>query len=267
MKRARSSSQSSRGSVDTQPAVANAVDAELEAQLGRLDIDDDFKDSIRAMTPDTRREVMNDIVRNQAAAAIDVPPHLVFNGAQEGHPMHFAMEHVMADDDDDNDGFGNDRDDVAQQQGGGFDFAQFLMALLTERGVAVNGRADPHNGFLNVLTNISNQVQQHRIMQEMGITEEDMDNMSYEDLLALEERIGNISKGLRPEQMKRTYTVAKASSKPRDERCAVCQEEWSENTAHKRVELNSCHHEFHEDCICTWLASNKTCPICKQEVI
>lgn len=41
------------------------VDSELEAELDRWGLDDELKANIRAMTPNTRREIINDIVREQ----------------------------------------------------------------------------------------------------------------------------------------------------------------------------------------------------------
>eukprot|EP00249_Psilotum_nudum_P023736 c28966_g1_i1 orf=1228-3687(+) len=97
----------------------------------------------------------------------------------------------------------------------------------------------------------------------------DVDNMSYEELLALEERIGNVSTGLSEEAiakcLKRSqYTSFNISKNyvPQDIeiKCSVCQEEFEEN-----IELGilKCGHSHHLTCIKQWLLQKNLCPICK----
>ncbi|XP_024520868.1 E3 ubiquitin-protein ligase MBR2 [Selaginella moellendorffii] len=94
----------------------------------------------------------------------------------------------------------------------------------------------------------------------------DIDNMSYEELLALGDRIGTVSTGLSEDtivqQLKRTkYAAALArSSEDSDVKCCVCQEEFEEG-----VELGTinCGHNYHMDCIRQWLVRKNSCPICK----
>lgn len=42
---------------------------------------------------------------------------------------------------------------------------------------------------------------QMRILNEMGLRGDNLDNMTYEQLLNLEEKIGSVSKGLRESQI------------------------------------------------------------------
>ncbi|MCI02629.1 E3 ubiquitin-protein ligase RLIM-like, partial [Trifolium medium] len=56
----------------------------------------------------------------------------------------------------------------------------------------------------------------------------DVDNMSYEELLALEERIGNVSTGLNEETIMKhlklkKYSVDESGSQNEAEPCCVCQ--------------------------------------------
>ena len=46
-------------------------------------------------------------------------------------------------------------------------------------------------------------------------------------------------------------------------RCAICQVEFEEG---EDALLLPCKHLFHADCIDIWLADNKCCPVCKQEI-
>lgn len=94
----------------------------------------------------------------------------------------------------------------------------------------------------------------------------DVDNMSYEELLALEERIGNVSTGLNEEAIlkslrQRQYSpcnlqVASAEQEP----CCICREDYSEGEGIGTLE---CKHDFHTDCIKQWLMIKNLCPICK----
>ncbi|KAJ9186762.1 hypothetical protein P3X46_002299 [Hevea brasiliensis] len=92
----------------------------------------------------------------------------------------------------------------------------------------------------------------------------DVDNMSYEELLALEERIGNVSTGLSEETIlnrlkQRKYSVA-VRTEVDAEPCCVCQEEYNNG---EDVGTLDCGHDFHTDCIKQWLMLKNWCPICK----
>lgn len=88
----------------------------------------------------------------------------------------------------------------------------------------------------------------------------DIDNMSYEELLALEERIGNVNTGLTEENIsscvkQKTYiTVADV------EPCCICQEEYKNEDDLGGLE---CGHDFHRNCIKQWLLQKNLCPVCK----
>ncbi|KAJ4876825.1 E3 ubiquitin-protein ligase MBR1 [Raphanus sativus] len=93
----------------------------------------------------------------------------------------------------------------------------------------------------------------------------DVDNMSYEELLALGERIGDVSTGLREDVILKTMKQHKCTSSsaelPQDiEPCCICQEEYAEGDDLGTLE---CGHEFHKDCIKQWVMLKNLCPICK----
>ncbi|KAK8309132.1 hypothetical protein V6Z12_D02G107400 [Gossypium hirsutum] len=92
----------------------------------------------------------------------------------------------------------------------------------------------------------------------------DVDNMSYEELLALEERIGNVSTGLSEETILNRLERRKHSSAPgaqlEVEPCCVCQEEYNDG---EDIGTLECGHGFHADCIKQWLMHKNLCPICK----
>ncbi|XP_022772885.1 probable E3 ubiquitin-protein ligase RHG1A [Durio zibethinus] len=92
----------------------------------------------------------------------------------------------------------------------------------------------------------------------------DVDNMSYEELLALEERIGNVSTGLSEEtilnHLKRRKHSSATRSQLETEPCCVCREEYNDGEDLGTLE---CGHNFHADCIKQWLMRKNLCPICK----
>ncbi|GER56616.1 RING/U-box superfamily protein [Striga asiatica] len=91
----------------------------------------------------------------------------------------------------------------------------------------------------------------------------DVDNMSYEELLALEERIGNVSTGLTEERITGTMKQRKFNSigvLSNLEPCCVCQEDYITGDD---IGILDCGHEFHSGCIKQWLTVKNLCPICK----
>jgi len=47
------------------------------------------------------------------------------------------------------------------------------------------------------------------------------------------------------------------------ETCLVCQENFQENEVVLKL---PCHHDFHKDCVMTWLEQHCTCPTCRYEL-
>ncbi|ONK70333.1 uncharacterized protein A4U43_C05F32650 [Asparagus officinalis] len=93
----------------------------------------------------------------------------------------------------------------------------------------------------------------------------DVDNMSYEELLALTERIGNVSTGLSEEtilkHLKQWKYISLTEEIPSEvEPCCICQEEYVEEDNVGRLD---CGHDFHTACIKQWLTMKNLCPICK----
>ncbi|MFQ6668872.1 hypothetical protein Gotur_034357 [Gossypium turneri] len=90
------------------------------------------------------------------------------------------------------------------------------------------------------------------------------ENLRFEELLALEERIGNVSTGLSEETILNRLERRKHSSAPgaqlEAEPCCVCQEEYNDG---EEIGTLECGHGFHADCIKQWLMLKNLCPICK----
>ncbi|KEH38657.1 putative transcription factor C2H2 family [Medicago truncatula] len=94
----------------------------------------------------------------------------------------------------------------------------------------------------------------------------DIDNMSYEELVALGERIGNVSTSL-PEKTIESQLKTKLYS-PYDSQeidaCMICQEEFK---IQEKIGILQCKHGYHVDCIIKWLMIKNICPICKLEAL
>ncbi|TYH15862.1 hypothetical protein ES288_A05G073300v1 [Gossypium darwinii] len=96
----------------------------------------------------------------------------------------------------------------------------------------------------------------------------DPDNMTYEELLELEESVGTQSRGLTQELIS-LLPVSKykcslfSRKKSRKERCVICQMEYKRGE--RQITL-PCKHVYHAGCGTRWLSINKACPICYTEV-
>ncbi|CAL5040256.1 unnamed protein product [Urochloa decumbens] len=102
----------------------------------------------------------------------------------------------------------------------------------------------------------------------------DIDNMSYEELLALEEHIGSVSTALTEEQFAKcvNQSVYEARNSDRDAnkiaaddvKCSICQEEYVEG---EEIGMMQCEHQYHVCCIHEWLRQKNWCPICKASAV
>ncbi|AQK42785.1 E3 ubiquitin-protein ligase MBR2 [Zea mays] len=110
----------------------------------------------------------------------------------------------------------------------------------------------------------ANLIDRHRDMRL------DVDNMSYEELLALGERIGYVNTGLSEEKIlsnlkQRKYVLISLEDPPTGvEPCCICQEDYAEGEDLGRLD---CGHDFHTACIKQWLVIKNVCPICKKTAL
>lgn len=102
----------------------------------------------------------------------------------------------------------------------------------------------------------------------------DVDNMSYEELLALGDTIGTVDVGLDKDQLLDACDVKRLCSLDMqsfeyeetdkfDMRCCVCLCEYAKGEELAKL---SCGHQFHLNCLSTWLQNSKKCPLCLQDV-
>ncbi|XP_074300470.1 uncharacterized protein LOC141631737 isoform X2 [Silene latifolia] len=95
----------------------------------------------------------------------------------------------------------------------------------------------------------------------------DVDQMSYEELLALGDEIGRVRTGLSEETImthlrQRNYECGTSEPSASPETCPICREVYA---AGESIGTLDCNHEFHTHCIRTWLAIKNECPICKMK--
>ena len=79
----------------------------------------------------------------------------------------------------------------------------------------------------------------------------DVDNMTYEELLALEEKMGNVKKGFSDKE-KYNLPVVVYSKKwfKNQDNCIICLNDFKEK---EKVMKLGCDHIFHVDCLNDWL--------------
>eukprot|EP00795_Rhopilema_esculentum_P011608 gene11608-21845_t len=88
----------------------------------------------------------------------------------------------------------------------------------------------------------------------------------YEALWTLAERIGPAKpRGLSKTEIDRIHAFRYSASKADETNstCVVCMSEYSYK---EKIRKLPCTHDFHSKCIDKWLKSNKTCPVCRDEV-
>ncbi|XP_059316889.1 probable E3 ubiquitin-protein ligase RHG1A isoform X1 [Lycium ferocissimum] len=97
----------------------------------------------------------------------------------------------------------------------------------------------------------------------------DVDDMSYEQLVALSERIGYVGTGLAEEKIVQYIRKFKLSttdsysmliSTDKAWRCTICQEGCKVDDEIGKLE---CGHYHHIECIKKWLMQKNACPVCK----
>jgi hypothetical protein len=92
------------------------------------------------------------------------------------------------------------------------------------------------------------------------------DNLSYETLLELSERLGDVkSRGLTADDVRQLplYRADGGSGRQRLTTCVICLDQVDRG---QLVRALPCCHEFHAKCVDRWLTMNCTCPVCRFEI-
>eukprot|EP01062_Namystynia_karyoxenos_P003250 TRINITY_DN11148_c0_g2_i1.p1 TRINITY_DN11148_c0_g2~~TRINITY_DN11148_c0_g2_i1.p1 ORF type:complete len:827 (+),score=159.95 TRINITY_DN11148_c0_g2_i1:166-2481(+) len=143
-----------------------------------------------------------------------------------------------------------------------------LAAFLQARAAA--GHAIPATQLMRIMQEHLANSLQHIHAAGMGIASIDVDNMSYEELLQLEERIGKVNVGLDKrgiEEVTVSYSwvagLFERIGAQGAQQCTVCLTEYEKD---EQVRLLPCQHLYHAECIDQWLKDCRNCPVCKHDV-
>ncbi|XP_062585308.1 E3 ubiquitin-protein ligase Arkadia-like [Saccostrea cucullata] len=93
---------------------------------------------------------------------------------------------------------------------------------------------------------------------------------TYEELLSLEERLGNVNRGATQDIIEMNTLPYKYKKMKKDgdddqqeEKCTICLSEFEMEEDVRRL---PCMHLFHIQCVDQWLTTNKKCPICRVDI-
>ena len=97
----------------------------------------------------------------------------------------------------------------------------------------------------------------------LSMGQPNVDEMTYEQLLELEEQMGSVAKGLTEEEIKNLKYDKYIKDKYSEDKCIICQ--------YNFIELESivglpCKHFFHFDCLKPWVDKQHYCPLCKTNI-
>ncbi|CAN6467072.1 unnamed protein product [Victoria cruziana] len=91
----------------------------------------------------------------------------------------------------------------------------------------------------------------------------DVEDMSYEELVELGDKIGYVKTGLKNDEINVCVEKMTQCGLEREWRCCICLEEYRHEEHLGKLE---CGHEYHTCCIKKWLQQKSICPICKSTV-
>lgn len=99
-----------------------------------------------------------------------------------------------------------------------------------------------------------------------GYEDFDFDELTYEELIALGELIGEEKRGLPLNEIPSCLHSSKFQSIENTsgiDRCVICQVEYEDS---EELAALPCEHPYHSECIVKWVQIKRVCPICGTEV-
>ena len=91
----------------------------------------------------------------------------------------------------------------------------------------------------------------------------DVDNMTYEQLLEMQDAAGKVSRGLSKSEIDAIKAFMWIDGRTQSDSCTICMEKYEVGVKFKRL---GCKHEYHSECLNEWLKNSKKCPVCSQDV-
>jgi len=103
------------------------------------------------------------------------------------------------------------------------------------------------------------------VMDLRNYVDDDELDCSYEGLLRLEERIGNVRHNLDTNLIDKNKVLKynKDNKEIQETKCSICLLNYEKNDELRKL---LCSHTFHKDCIDNWFKNSSTCPICRTDL-
>ena len=120
-----------------------------------------------------------------------------------------------------------------------------------------------HDNFIDEPNDIIELDLSNNLFNDFIFNVNNIDNMTYEQLLDLENKIGYVKRGISLGKKLGLKTEKYSSKKFNYNECVICKEILKEKEI---IRVLNCSHIFHINCIDKWFKDNKMCPICKKEV-
>ena len=96
-----------------------------------------------------------------------------------------------------------------------------------------------------------------------GMNQPNVDEMTYEQLLELEEQMGKVENGLTEEEIKSLKHDKYIKGKYLEDKCIICQYNFEELES---IVALPCKHSFHFNCLKPWIDKQHYCPLCKTNI-
>ncbi|KAA6401644.1 MAG: hypothetical protein EZS28_002827 [Streblomastix strix] len=93
--------------------------------------------------------------------------------------------------------------------------------------------------------------------------QQSIDDLSYDQMLELEERMGKVEIVMSEQEIRNLPRVIYQSDGVDAQSCAICQDEFVNGDSAIRLQ---CAHQFHPNCISKWFRKSRKCPICNQQL-
>lgn len=151
------------------------------------------------------------------------------------------------------------------------DFTQFLERICWKNGIWVWVRSYLHrfcsqrSQEFTMADNLSRASRPAYVYDAYIGMKLDIDNMTYENLFALGERMGKVCTGIPDRNISMCLALKLCGNHGQKRSCVICLDDYK--IKNDVGALKKCGHEYHASCVIMWLLTKKTCPICRSDVL